>query len=177
MTASPNATTSTVNPTTNYPGVSSNSTATSTTTSSITITMIGNSSMSSTVSTTHVQNNTKTTGSWTLANIPTTVLATITQSTVRATTSSQHIIGHLTSYLTAECSPGYISVVIKRVVLQLNNINESALFLGKAECRLSGINASHVWLTTAWDKCGTTLEHVSPPISFNFIIEFKSVLF
>lgn len=177
MTASPNATTSTINPTTNYPGDSSNFTATSTTTSSITITMIGNPSMSSTVSTSHVQSNTKTTKSSTSANIPTTLLAPVAQDAVRTTTFSQHIIGHLTSYVTVECSPGYISVVIRRVVLQVNSINESALFLGKPECRLSGINASHVWLTTAWDKCGTTLEHVSPPISFNFIIEFKSVLF
>ncbi|XP_051763823.1 uromodulin-like 1 isoform X1 [Ctenopharyngodon idella] len=165
--ASSNATTSTVNPTTNYPGVSSNSTATSTTTSSITITMIGNPSMSSTVSTAHVQSNTKTTESSTLANIPTTILAPITQDTVRITTFSQQIIGHLTSYVTVECSLGYISVVIRRVILQVNNINESALFLGKPECRLSGINASHVWLTTAWDKCGTTLEHNSTHNSFN----------
>ncbi|XP_067255339.1 uromodulin-like 1 [Chanodichthys erythropterus] len=165
--ASPNATTSTVNPTTNYPGVSSNSTATSTTTSSITITMIGNPSMSSTVSTAHVQSNNKTTESSTLANIPTTILAPITQDTVRITSFSQHIIGHLTSYVTVECSPGYISVVIRRDVLQFNSINESALFLGKPECRLSGINASHVWLTTAWDKCGTTLEHNNTHNSFN----------
>ena len=163
--ASPNATT--VNPTTNYPGVSSNSTVTDTTTS-ITKTTFGNLSMSSTMSTAHVQSTTKTTVSSTSttnrltampANITTTILAHMTS----------NIQGHFISYVAVECSLGYISVFIRRDIFTAYNIPEMALYIGKPECVLNERNGSHAWVTTAWDKCGITLEHVSPPVSFNSI--------
>ncbi|XP_077098464.1 uromodulin-like 1 [Siphateles boraxobius] len=160
--ASHNATT--VYPTSNYPGVSSNSTATDTTTS-ITKTTFGNLSMSSTVSTAHDQSINKTTVSSTSttnrlstmpANITTTILTTMTSS-----------IGPLISYVAVECSPGYISVFIWRHIFIAYSIPESALYLGKPECVLNGRNGSHVWVTTAWDKCGVTLKNNSTHNSFN----------
>ncbi|XDV54372.1 hypothetical protein PO909_022673, partial [Leuciscus waleckii] len=161
--ASPNATT--VNPTTNYPGVSSNSTVTDTTTY-ITKTTLGNLSMSSTMSTAHVQSTTKTTVSSTSttnrlttmpANITTTILAHITP----------NIQIHLISNVAVECSLGYISVFIRRDVFVTYNIPVIALYLGKPECVLNERNGSHAWVTTAWDKCGITLQHNSTHNSFN----------
>uniref|UniRef100_A0A671LES0 ZP domain-containing protein n=1 Tax=Sinocyclocheilus anshuiensis TaxID=1608454 RepID=A0A671LES0_9TELE len=161
-TASP--TTVTVHPTTNYPGEPSDSTGTTTSST----TMFGNPTMSSTVSTTHVQHNTTTSSTSTATNrpttvttnIPTTILAPTTQNSVRTTTSAYRTSNnppHLISYVAVECIPGYVTVVIKRDVLHNHYIQESSLYLGKPECGLSGGNASHVWLTTSWVKCGTKL--------------------
>uniref|UniRef100_A0A673MBA4 ZP domain-containing protein n=1 Tax=Sinocyclocheilus rhinocerous TaxID=307959 RepID=A0A673MBA4_9TELE len=165
-TASP--TTVIVHPTTNYPGEPSDSTGTTTSST----TMFGNTTMSSTVSTTHVQHNTTTSSTSTATNrpttvttnIPTTTLAPTTQNSVRTTSSAYRTSNnppHLISYVAVECIPGYVTVVIKRDVLHNHYIQESSLYLGKPECGLSGGNASHVWLTTSWAKCGTKLANVS----------------
>ncbi|KAL0182775.1 hypothetical protein M9458_022150, partial [Cirrhinus mrigala] len=153
------STTQSIHPTTNYPGVSSDSMAT--TTSSIT-----NPSMSSTVSTTHVKSNTTTTVSSTstatnglrtvLISTPTMTLTPTTQNSVRTATRASNTTGHLISYVSVECSPGYVTVNIRRDVLKDNNIPESSLYLGKPDCGLSGADNTHVWLTTSWKMCGTT---------------------
>ncbi|XP_058646209.1 uromodulin-like 1 [Onychostoma macrolepis] len=153
-------------PTTNYPGVSSDSTGTTTSST----TMSGNPTMSSTVSTTHVQHNTTTSSASTATNgpttattkIPTTTLAPTTQNSVRTTTPDSQISStppDLIFHVAVECIPWYVTVVIRRGVLHNHYIQESSLYLGKAECGLSGGNASHVWLTTSWENCGTTLVH------------------
>ncbi|KAF4108061.1 hypothetical protein G5714_010820 [Onychostoma macrolepis] len=142
--------------------------STGTTTSSTT--MSGNPTMSSTVSTTHVQHNTTTSSASTATNgpttattkIPTTTLAPTTQNSVRTTTPDSQISStppDLIFHVAVECIPWYVTVVIRRGVLHNHYIQESSLYLGKAECGLSGGNASHVWLTTSWENCGTTLVH------------------
>lgn len=174
--ATTSPTTVTVHPTTNYPGVSSDSTGTPTSST----TMSGKPAMSGTVSTTHVQHNTTTSSTSTatnrpttvMTNIPTTTLAPTTQNSVRATTSGSQILNPLPDlifHVAVECIPGYVTVVIRRGVLHNHYIQESSLYLGKTECHLSGGNLSHVWLTTSWEKCGTKLVHVSPPVSLNFL--------
>ncbi|XP_016133722.1 uromodulin-like 1 [Sinocyclocheilus grahami] len=156
----------TVHPTTNYPEEPSDSTGTTTSST----TMFGNPTMSSTASSTHVQHNTTTSSTSTATNrpttvttnIPTTTLAPTTQNSVRTTTSAYRTSNnppHLISYVAVECIPGYVTVVIKRDVLHNHYIQESSLYLGKPECGLSGGNASHVWLSTSWAKCGTKLAH------------------
>ncbi|KAK2871043.1 hypothetical protein Q8A67_023570 [Cirrhinus molitorella] len=159
-------TTRSIYPTTNYSGVSLDSTATATTTSPIT-----NPSMSSTVSTTHVKTSTTTTVSSTftatngLTTVPTNILATTltpaAQNFVGTTTQASISIAHLISYLSVECSPQYVTVFIKRIILQSNDIPESSLYLSKPECGPSGINDTYVWLTTFWKTCGTTFAHNS----------------
>ncbi|RXN04379.1 uromodulin-like 1 [Labeo rohita] len=155
------ASTQSIHPTTNYPGVSSGSTATATTTSSIT-----NPSISSTVSTTHVKSNSTTTvssistatnGRTTVPiSTPTMTLTPTTQNSVRTATRASNTTGHLISYVSVECSPGYVTVNIRRDVLKDNNIPESSLYLGKPDCGLSGADNTYVWLTTSWKMCGTT---------------------
>ncbi|XP_056127525.1 uromodulin-like 1 [Rhinichthys klamathensis goyatoka] len=162
--ASPNATT--INPTKNYPGVSSNSTGTDTTTS-ITKTTFGNPSMYSTVSTTHVQNITKTTVSSTSTTTRLTTMPANITTTILTPMTSHTTAGPLIAYVAVECSPGYISVFIRRHIFMAYSILETALYLGKPECVLNGRNESHVWVTTAWDKCGIKLVHNSTHNSFN----------
>ncbi|XP_052422908.1 uromodulin-like 1 [Carassius gibelio] len=156
-------TTVTVHPTTNYPGDSTGTTTSSTT-------MFGNPSMSSTVSTIHVQHNTTMSSTSTatngpttvMTNIPATTLAPMTQNSVKTTTSGYqrpNNPSHLISNVTVQCIPGYVTVVIRQDVLHNNYIQESSLYLGKPECGLSGVNASHVWLTTSWEMCGTKVTH------------------
>ncbi|XP_026128824.1 uromodulin-like 1 [Carassius auratus] len=156
-------TTVTVHPTTNYPGDSTGTTTSSTT-------MFGNPSMSSTVSTTHVQHNTTMSSTSTatngpttvMTNIPATTLAPMTQNSVKTTTSGYqrpNNPSHLISNVTVQCIPGYVTVVIRQDVLHNHYIQESSLYLGKPECGLSGVNASHVWLTTSWEMCGTKVTH------------------
>lgn len=168
------ASTQSIHPTTNYPGVSSGSTATATTTSSIT-----NPSISSTVSTTHVKSNSTTTvssistatnGRTTVPiSTPTMTLTPTTQNSVRTATRASNTTGHLISYVSVECSPGYVTVNIRRDVLKDNNIPESSLYLGKPDCGLSGADNTYVWLTTSWKMCGTTFANVSPSLSLNSI--------
>lgn len=174
--ATTSPTTVTVHLTTNYPGVSSDSTGTTTSST----TMSGNPTMSGTVSTTHVQHNTTTSSTSTATNgpttvttnIPTTTLAPTTQNSVRTATSGSQILNtppDLSFHVAVECIPGYVIVIIRRGVLLNHYIQESSLYLGKPECGLSGGNASHVWLTTSWEKCGTKLAHVRPPVSLNSV--------
>ncbi len=163
--ATTSPTTVTVHPTTNYPGVDSTGTTSSTS--------MSGKPMSGTVSTTHVQHNTTTSSTSTATNRPTTVMTNIPTTTLAPTT--QNSVGSqilnpppdLIFHVAVKCIPGNVTVVIMRGVLLNNHIQESSLYLGKPECRLSGGNSSHVWLTTSWEKCGTKLAHVSPPVSLN----------
>ncbi|XP_067289925.1 uromodulin-like 1 [Pseudorasbora parva] len=170
MQDSPNATT-TINPTTNYPGVSS--TASSTAKSSITATQFGNPSMSST-HTARPQTNTNTTG-------PSTATTnTLTTNTQHSTTipitpnpfghQGPNITGSLVSYITVECRISNTSVFIRKEGLQAYGVPENALYLGEPQCVVNGRNESHVWLTAAWDKCNTTREQNSNHTSFNLIL-------
>ncbi|XP_051540914.1 uromodulin-like 1 [Myxocyprinus asiaticus] len=181
--SSSNSTTPSFNPTTNYPRTSSNSTDMSTTTTHITNTMSGNPSAPGLVATTTPeQNNTTATVNvpvisvnftTVLNNSPTISPAPMPPNLVRSTapslqtstiSSEMHTTAHLissTKSIDAECSPGYISVVVRKDFLQLNNIPESSLYLGQSDCGPSGGNSTHLRLTAAWDKCGTMLEHNS----------------
>ncbi|KAG1970446.1 uromodulin-like 1 [Pimephales promelas] len=162
--ASPNATT--INPTTNYPGVSSDSTTTDTTTS-ITKTTFGNPSVSSTVSTTHVQNITKTTVSSTSTTNSLTTMPENTITTTLTPMTSHLAAAPLIPYVAVECGLGYISVFIRRHILVAYSILETALYLGKPECALNRRNESHVGVTANWDSCGITLNHNITHNSFN----------
>ncbi|XP_043105776.1 uromodulin-like 1 [Puntigrus tetrazona] len=154
-----------IHPTTNHPGVPSDSTGPTSST-----TIFGNSTMSSTVSTTHVQHNTTTFSTSTAANgprtvmpnAPTTTLSPMKQNSLKTTTFGYQTLNsppHFLPYVAVECIPGFLTVVVRRDFLHNYNIQESSLYLGTPECGLSRENATHVWLTTSWDTCGTKLAH------------------
>ncbi|XP_051972779.1 uromodulin-like 1 [Xyrauchen texanus] len=179
--SSSNSTTSSINPITTYPRISSNSIDKSTTTTHMTNTMPGNPSDPGLVATTTpVQNNTTAivnvpviTVNFTtvLNNSPNISLAHMTTNLIKPTASSQqtstissemHTTAHLissTKSIDAECIPGYTSVVVSKDFLQFSNIPENSLFLGQPECGPGKGNSTHSRLTAAWKKCGTTVEY------------------
>ncbi|XP_055064180.2 uromodulin-like 1 isoform X1 [Misgurnus anguillicaudatus] len=66
-----------------------------------------------------------------------------------------------TKIISVQCTPGYISVRVRRDYLDINNISASSLYLGQPECGPKKVFLTHVQLIAAWDKCGTRLEHNS----------------
>ncbi|KAJ0004243.1 hypothetical protein NQD34_010457, partial [Periophthalmus magnuspinnatus] len=87
----------------------------------------------------------------------TTTTTSVSSTTTGSTTNTSTISA--SESITVKCNMASITVTVAKDFLQSSHITEGALYLGMADCGVTGGNSTHAQLTVAWDECNTVLMH------------------